>query len=219
VSTGLNVPCGFRNVPPCGRRNKKSRQGVSRYSIMTTKSTTTNKWVSITIYGWALIVGMLFLQLAVCDARAAAQDSLGGHVGVVFPFVTHAGGNTTNIFLNFTMGVPVGVTVKGTGRLAVDFEFVPTVQDSPRLVTVRVDPGVLVKLGHGFTYGTRVAFDVPSSQFGFVPLINKSWPIKSDNGFLKAYFVEADFPILFNRPPGQEATNPFTFAMHFGVGF
>ena len=188
---------------------------------MTTKSNTTNKWISITAYEWALVFVMLFFQLAVCDGRAAAQDILGGHIGAVFPLVTHADDNTTNLFLNFTIGFPIGVTVKGAGRLAVDFEMVPTVQDSPRSVTLRVDPGVLVKLGHGFTYGTRVAFDINTSQFGFVPLLNKSWPIKSENGsgFFKAYFVEADFPILFNRPTGGEASNPFTFAMHFGVGF
>jgi hypothetical protein len=186
---------------------------------MTTKSGTTHNWISMTIYKWALILGVFCFQLAVWNCRAAAQDTLGGHIGVVFPMVTHAGGNTTSISDNFVIGVPAGVTVKGAGRLAVDFEVVPTVQNSPRSVNLRVDPGLLVKLGHGFTYGTRLAFDINSSQFGFVPLINKSYPIKSDNGFFKAYFVEADFPILFNRPTGGEATNPFTFAIHFGVGF
>jgi hypothetical protein len=184
---------------------------------MTTKSGATKKWISITIYGWALIFEMLFFQLAVGSGRAVAEDTLGGHVGVVFPLVTHAGGNTTSLSDIFTIGLPIGVTVKGPGRLAVDFEIVPTVQDSPRSVNLRVDPGLLVKLGHGFTYGTRLAFDINSSQFGFVPLINKSWPIK--NNFFKAYFVEADVPILFNRPPGGEATNPVTFAIHLGVGF
>jgi hypothetical protein len=184
---------------------------------MTNTLGTSKKW--ITIYGWALILGMLCFQLAVCDTRAAAQDTLGGHIGTVFPLVTHADGNTTNIFLNFTIGVPIGVTVKGPGRLAVDFETVPFIQNSPRSVTLLVDPGVLVKLGHGFTYGTRLAFSVNSSQFGFIPLLNKSWPIKAKDSFFKAYFLETDFPIFFNRPTGGEATNPFTFALHLGVGF
>ena len=186
---------------------------------MTNKSGATHNWISITIYKWALVLGVFCFQLAVCSGGAAAQNTLGGHVGVVFPLVTHADGDTTSIADHFVIGMPVGVTVKGTGRLAVDFEIVPTVQNSPRSVNLRVDPGLLVKLGRGYTYGTRFAFDINSSQFGFVPLLNRSWPIKSDHSFFKAYFVEADFPILFNRPPGGEATNPFTFAVHFGVGF
>jgi len=187
---------------------------------MTTKSGTTKKWISITIYGWALIFEMLFFQLAVGQGRAAAaEDTLGGHIGVVFPLVTHADGTTTSLSDNFVIGIPAGVTVKGPGRLAVDFELVPTIQNSPRSVNLRVDPGVLIKLGYGWTYGTRFAFDINSTQFGFVPLINKSWPIKAGNSFFKAYFVEADVPILFNRPTGGEATNPVTFAIHLGVGF
>jgi hypothetical protein len=186
---------------------------------MTSKSSTTKKWISTRIYEWALIFATLFLQFAISDGRAAAQDTLGGHIGTVFPLVTHADGNTTNIFLNFAIGIPAGVTVKGPGRLAVDFEMVPFIQNSPRSVTLLVDPGVLVKLGHGFTYGTRMAFSVNTAQFGFIPLLNKSWPIKSKDSFFKAYFVETDFPIFFNRPTGGEATNPFTFALHIGVGF
>jgi len=34
---------------------------------------------------------------------------------------------------------------------------------------------------------------------GFTPLVNKSWPIKHNNSLFKAYFVEADLPVRFNR--------------------
>ena len=72
--------------------------------------------------------------------------------------------------------------------------------------------------GHGFSAGLRSAFDVNSSQFGFTPLLNKSWPIKGE-GFFKAYFVEAVLPVRFNRPPGGPSTNPVGFGLHIGVGF
>ena len=51
---------------------------------------------------------------------AEAQTTLGGHVGFVLPLVTHAGGNTTNIADNFSIGFPLGVTFKGSGRMAYD---------------------------------------------------------------------------------------------------
>jgi hypothetical protein len=148
---------------------------------------------------------------------AHAQDSIGGHIGFVLPLVTHAGGDTTNIGDNFSIGFPVGITVKGNGKMAFDLEFVPSIQDSPRHVALTVHPGLLRSIGHNFTVGTRLAFDVNSSQFGFTPLLNKSWPI--EGGFLKAYFVEADLPVRFDRPAGGPSTNPVTFALHFGVGF
>jgi hypothetical protein len=63
------------------------------------------------------------------------------------------------------------------------------------------------------------AFVIDSSELGFTPLVNKSWPIKAKGSFFKAYFAEADLPVRFNRPVGGPDTDPVTFAMHFGVGF
>ena len=174
-----------------------------------------------------LSVTLLLPILILCTPRTGeAEDTLGGHIGFVLPLVTHAGGQTTNLADNFGIGFPVGITVKGSGRLAFDLEFVPFIQDSPRKTTLTVHPGLLYGIGHGFTVGMRLAFDVDSSQFGFTPLLNKSWPIgksnpgeKGNGGFFKAYFVEAVLPVRFNRPTGGPSTNPVTFGLHFGVGF
>ena len=103
--------------------------------------------------------------------------------------------------------------------MALDLEFVPAIQDSPRKTNLTVHPGVVYGIGHGFGVGIRAAFDVNTSQFGFTPLLYKSWPIKHEGSLFKAYFVEADLPVRFNRPPGGPSTNPVTFAMHFGLGF
>jgi len=163
-------------------------------------------------------VALLTLLVAL---PASAQDSVGGHVGFVLPIVTHAGGQTTTLGDNFSIGFPMGITIKGKGRTAFDMEFVPSVQDSPRQVSLTVHPGILFGVGHGFTVGTRAAFDVNSAQFGFTPLVNKSWPIRGENNFFKAYFAEAVLPVRFNRPSGVNAvpTDPVTFGIHFGVGF
>ncbi len=150
---------------------------------------------------------------------AKAQTTVGGHVGFVLPLVTWSGGQTTDLADNFSIGFPAGITVKGTGRMAFDFEFISSVQDSPRDVSLTVHPGFLWNVGHGFAPGIRAAFVVNSSEYGFTPLLNKSWQIKSKGSFFKAYFAEGDLPVRFNRPVGGPNTDPVTFAMHFGLGF
>lgn len=150
---------------------------------------------------------------------AQAQITMGGHVGFVIPWVTHGGGQTTTIGDNFQIGFPLGVSFHGQGRMTLDLEMVPSVSDDPRAVTLTVDPGLVWSISHGWAAGGRVAFDVNSAQFGFIPLLNKSWKFKNDKGFFKSYFVEADLPVKFNRPTGGPATNSVTFATHFGLGF
>lgn len=159
------------------------------------------------------------MSLASAVPMAEAQANMGGHIGFVLPLVTRAEGQTTNLGDNFSIGFPVGITIKGRGRMAFDMELVSSIQNSPRTVTLTVHPGVVWGVGHGFGVGARAAFDVNSSQFGFTPLLNKSWPIGSENGFFKTYFAEADLPVRFNRPTGGPNTNPVTFAAHFGLGF
>jgi hypothetical protein len=167
--------------------------------------------------------GFLFLSAAVLAflvlhaPAARSQENMGGHIGFVLPLVTHAGGQTTTIADSFAIGFPMGVTFKGTGRMALDLEFVPSVQDVPRQVTLTIHPGLVWSVGHHIGVGARLAFNVNSSAVGFTPLVNKSWPIEGK--FFKAYFVEADLPVRFNRPAAGPSTNPVTFAMHFGLGF
>ncbi|MGA3132663.1 MAG: hypothetical protein ABSD59_17805 [Terracidiphilus sp.] len=165
------------------------------------------------------LVLVIVLSVTVLSTTGKAQTTVGGHIGFVLPLVTWAGGQTTNLTDNFSIGFPAGITVKGTGRMAFDLEFISSVQDSPRDVSLTVHPGFLWNVGHGFAPGIRAAFVVNSPEYGFTPLLNKGWPIKSKGSLFKAYFVEADLPVRFNRPVGGPSTDPVTFAMHFGLGF
>jgi hypothetical protein len=70
--------------------------------------------------------------------------------GVLVPWVTHAGGETTSVFDSYSLAMPFGVSVQGQGRMFVDFEFIPTVNQTPHETTRTVDPGILCKLNHGF---------------------------------------------------------------------
>jgi hypothetical protein len=171
------------------------------------------------------LAGRVPLAQAQDQAQVQTQTqkgpTLGGHIGFVLPLVTHSGGQTTDLGDAFAVGFPVGITVKGTGHLAFDLEFVPQINtQKPRLTTLTVHPGLIYGLGHGWAVGGRLAFVVDNATWGFTPLVNKSFPIKHRNGgLLKAYFVEADLPVRFSRPVGAPATNAVTFAMHFGVAF
>lgn len=146
-----------------------------------------------------------------------ARIAMGGHMGVLLPLITRSGGTNTTIADSFSIGFPMGFNIHGEGRMAFDMEFVPVIQDSPRQVSLTFHPGLVWAVGHRFSVGMRAAFVAGSSEFGFTPLVNKSWPI--EGSFFKAYFVEADLPVRFNRPAGQPATDPVTFALHFGLGF
>jgi hypothetical protein len=163
----------------------------------------------------------LAMSLAGMATVAQAQDSLGGHMGFVLPLVTRAGGQTTNNVADaFSMGFPVGITVKGQGRTAFDFELVPGIHmTGSRETSLTIHPGLIQDMGHHISVGMRAAFDVNNASWGFTPLVNRSWPIKGESSFFKAYFIEADLPVRFNRPVGGPYTNPVTFAMHFGLGF
>jgi hypothetical protein len=170
-----------------------------------------------------IVLAALATTLAGSVQLAQAQEgkTVGGHIGVVVPLVTHSGGQTFNDLTDqFSIGMPVGITVKGSGRMAFDLELVPFVNTAPtRQTTVTLHPGLVWNLGHGWAAGGRAAFDVTSSDVGFTPLVNHSWQFKNDNGLFKSYFIEADLPVRFSRPTGAPATNAVTFAMHAGLGF
>ena len=154
------------------------------------------------------------------QAQAKKGPTLGGHIGFVLPLVTRSGGQTTSLADQPAVGFPVGVTIKGSGRMAFDLELIPFINTArPRTNSLTIHPGLIYSLGHGYAVGLRAAFVVDNPTVGFTPLVNKSWPIKHNNSLFKAYFVEADLPVRFSRPVGAPATNAVTFAMHFGVAF
>lgn len=165
------------------------------------------------------LIGLLTLISLFGSAAAKAQVTVGGHVGFVIPWVTRGAGTTTTIADRFQIGFPIGVTFKGQSPLALDLEMIPSIASNPQAVNLTVDPGVVWGFSNGVGLGMRMAFDVNSFQFGFVPLVNKSWDFKEPKGIFKRWFVEADFPFKFNRPPGAPGTNSFTFATHLGLGF
>jgi hypothetical protein len=160
-------------------------------------------------------VGAIGLCLAASAANA--QDRLGGHFGAVFPLVTHANGETTNIGDDFKIGFPMGITVKTSDLWAFDLELVPALdpgEHRPINVALTVHPGVLRSLGNSWTAGLRMAFDIGGASWGFTPLLNKGLPFGGH-----AYFVEVVVPIRFQDDSLGDTHGAISLGVHLGVGF
>jgi hypothetical protein len=98
-----------------------------------------------------IVLAVLATTLAGRVSLAQAQEqerkgpTLGGHIGFLLPLVTHSGGQTiSNLTDQFSVGFPVGITVKGSGRTAFDLELVPQINTAgQRLTTLTVHPGLI----------------------------------------------------------------------------
>jgi hypothetical protein len=110
-------------------------------------------------------------------AKAPKGPTLGGHIGLLFPLVTTAGGQTTTLSDQLSIGMPMGITLKGTGRMAFDLELVPQINTAaPRNTTLTVHPGLLWSVGHNIAVGGRVAFVVNQPTWGFTPWFTTVFP-------------------------------------------
>jgi hypothetical protein len=182
-----------------------------------------NRWflaASLSLFVTSMVTAVPHAQAQVEPHSMEQTKSIGGHVGFLLPLVTtDQPGGTTTLVSNFSIGFPAGITVAGSGRTAFDMEFVPIIQDSPRSVTLTLHPGFLVRVAPGLALGLRAAFVANSTEYGFTPLVHKSWRIRSEGGFFKEYFAEADLPVRFNHPVTGPQSDPVTFALHFGLGF
>lgn len=166
---------------------------------------------------WIRVLVLAGLLLTLYAPRAGAQVTLGGHIGASLPIVTSSTFGNTNLGDDFKIGIPVGITLRGTGRLAFDFELDTRIEATPRVTTLTVHPGLIWDLGNDFGAGIRAAFDVNSAQLGFTPLVNHSWP--TSHSLFRAYFLEFRVPVRFSRPTFGPDSNSVSFSIHGGVEF
>lgn len=158
----------------------------------------------------------LGLALVLLPRTARAQNRLGGHFGAVLPLVTRVGGNTVTLADDFSIGFPMGITVKTSDVWAFDLELVPSIQNDPLGVGLTVHPGILRALMNGYTAGLRMAFDVNQPSWGFTPLVNKAFPVP---GRPYAFFVEGVLPIRIQSDPAGGNRTSVGLGVHLGIGF
>ncbi|HNR07528.1 MAG TPA: hypothetical protein PKM27_09455 [Saprospiraceae bacterium] len=161
------------------------------------------------------------------SAQPVKKDTLnqptikGYHIGVVQPLLAIHQNKTSYMteYDFYSIGFPFGLTLRTSGRFLIDLELVPFIKPyaddagKPYDVHLLYHPGVLYPLGSGFTLGLRAAFESGQDQFGFTPLINKSFKIGPSGSF----FVELVFPGRF----GPEKSSGYTQVggIHIGFGF
>jgi hypothetical protein len=163
-----------------------------------------------------IIGGALLILLGPMAPQAAAQNTLGGHFGVLFPLVTHGNDTTTDISEDFTIGFPMGITVRKSPTFAFDLEFVPSIQNEPLNVDLTVHPGVVWGLGDGWGAGIRMAFDVNKASWGFTPILNYGLLAVEGGGTI---FAEVVVPIRFQEDSFGDGFTSIGLGVHVGVGF
>jgi len=92
-------------------------------------------------------------------------------------------------------------------------EMVPTIRAEngiSKMSNFLFHPGVLVALGHGYTFAGRAAFET-SGRYGVTPVFNKVLVKKKDYG----YFAAIPLPVRF----GNDKPTSFTIGFQFGIVF
>jgi len=163
-----------------------------------------------------IIIGAILALAGPAASRAEAQNTLGGHFGVVFPLVTHANDTTTDISEDFTIGFPMGITVRKSPSFAFDLELVASMQNEPLDVGLTVHPGVLWGFADGWNAGIRLAFDVNQASWGFTPLVNYRLFAVGNDG---SVFAEVVVPIRFKEDRFGDGFTSIGLGVHVGVGF
>lgn len=145
---------------------------------------------------------------------------MGYHIGVVQPLYSIGKGFINHLlgYHDYSVGLPIGVSLRTPGRAIIDLEVVPFISRLPDEgidlnVHLLYHPGVLVPLGGGFTLGARLAFETGQGQWGFTPLLNKAFPL---NQAMKV-FIEIVAPGRFNAQPGLNYSQ--VLGVHAGLGF
>jgi hypothetical protein len=161
-----------------------------------------------------VLSGFIFIQI---DAKAQTVQSypkIAGYVGILHPLVTFTNETTTKNFDGFYVGgLPVGINIWKSPRIGFSAEFVPFIRaDSTgsKMNNFLFHPGILVALGHNWTFAGRAAFET-GGRYGFTPVINKIVKKNKNSG----YFVAVPLPVRFGN--GHPAS--FAIGFQFGVTF
>ena len=163
-----------------------------------------------------LITGS-FLSLSLAghaQDKPPVYPRVAGYVGLLHPLVTVSASETTPNFRDaYTVGLPTGINLWKSDRIGFSAEFVPIIRattGTSRVVNFLFHPGVLVGLGHGYTFVGRAAFET-AGRYGFTPVLNKV--VKRNNA--STYFVAIPVPFRF----GNDRPASVTLGFQFGIGF
>ncbi|QNF35816.1 hypothetical protein HUW51_11700 [Adhaeribacter swui] len=164
-----------------------------------------------------LIVVVLIFKSNISQAQApppVAYPKVAGYVGIIHPLVTFSKDETTTNFDGYyVVGMPTGINIWKSAKIGFSAEFVPFIRaenGTSRMSNFLFHPGVLVALGHGFTFAGRAAFET-SGRYGFTPVLN--YAVKKNKN--SNYFVAVPIPVRF----GNDHPTSLTLGFQFGLAF
>ena len=160
---------------------------------------------------------LLIFSFILSVTPAIAQNTypkITGYVGIVHPIITFSGGKTTTNFTNYyVVGMPTGINIWKSPTVGFSMEFVPYIKaenGTSKMNNFLFHPGILVRLGKGYTFAGRVAFET-SGRYGITPVFNKV-VIRGKNC---NYYIALSLPLR----SGNNAPSSFTTAFQFGIAF
>jgi hypothetical protein len=133
----------------------------------------------------------------------------------VIPIVARGNGTTTTIADDFVIGFPFGLTVRTNSPLAFDFEFIPIMNTSSNQdFRFLIHPGAVYNYKK-YAAGVRAAYEIGTGNYGFTPIVLRSFKLTEKTN----YFIEADFPVRWERRPNRTRFASIGFAVHSGISF
>lgn len=163
---------------------------------------------------YLLVIIIFTVKTSLSQQAPAAYPRITAYTGILIPVVTFSNeGSSANFSGFYLVGVPVGINLWKTPRIGFSLEMVPFIRSEhsvTKMSNVLFHPGILVSLGHGFTFAGRAAFET-SGRFGFTPVFNKII-IKNKQSSI---YVALPFPVRF----GNEHPASFSIGVQLGFAF
>ena len=155
---------------------------------------------------------LILLVLSTSVFSQTTYPKITGYFSVLHPIVTFSSEETAVNFRDYYVVVfPTGINIWKSSKIGFSFEIAPSIKTDDgisKVNSVLFHPGVLVALGHGFTFAGRAAFE---TRFGVTPVITKT-VIKNTNS---SYYVSLPFPVRF----GNDHPATFTAGIQLGIAF
>ncbi|MCZ2473264.1 hypothetical protein [Aquirufa ecclesiirivi] len=153
---------------------------------------------------------LLLFTILLFSLPTMAQEQfpkIAGHMGIAHSIITVSDGITTGNFGNsYSVGFPVALNIWKTEKVGFSLEVIPAIRSengSHKMNNVTFHPGILYRLGKGYTFAGRAAFET-SGRYGMTPVLNR---VLKKNKF-SSYYLAIPIPIRFgnDRPVSANLT-------------
>lgn len=163
-----------------------------------------------------LILTMIFGLKSIAQEQIKEKSfpEIKGFVGIVHPIYTWSSeGDFVNFKNYYLFGMPCGINIWKNEKLGFSFEITPSIRSTTaesKVSNILFHPGILYRLGNGYTFAGRAAFDI-TGRYGVTPILSKILIKKTDWNL----FVSILFPIRF----GNNQAPTISSGILFGIGF